>query len=205
VADPAQPSIEAQVFCRCLKAGAPAAVIALIVCALFVNKAFTIDDQTFLAMSEHMLHDPLHPASVLMVNNGRPADWISNGVWSGPVAPAMMMPTIAAGSAEWVAHATMFVVFCVGIFATAALALRLGASDAAARWAALLVATSPAVLAMSMTEMPDVPAMAFATFGIERLVAYRAHRGISRLISASLLFLLSTLSRQHGILVFGCA
>jgi hypothetical protein len=179
-------------------------LVAAIVCAAFVNKPFTIDDQTFLAMSEHMLHDPLHPASVLMVNNGRPADWISNGMWSGPVAPALMMPAVAAGGAEWLAHLTMLAMFWIGLVATAALALRLGVSETGARWATLLVATSPAVIAMSMTEMPDIPAMAFATLGVERLIAYGTQRGLVRLISAALLFLLGTLARQHGILVFGC-
>jgi 4-amino-4-deoxy-L-arabinose transferase-like glycosyltransferase len=173
--------------------------------ALFANKAFDIDDHTFLAMSKHMLVDPLHPASVLMVNNGRPPDWISNGMWSGPVMPALLLPSVAAGGVEWLAHLSVLLVFLLGIAATAVLALRLSVSDQGARWAAMLVATSPAVLAMASTAMPDVPTMSFAVLGVERLVAFRAERRWWQGVSASVGFALSILSRQHGVLTIGCA
>ena len=197
--------VSRRVFARSIRAGAPAALLATIVCLCFIHKAFTIDDQTFLAVSQHMLVDPVHPASVLMVNNGRPADWISNGVWSGPVAPAMLMPAVAAGGAEWLAHLVMLVVFVAGLFATAAVALRLGVSDRGARWASLLVVMSPAALAMSMTEMPDIPTMALATLAVERLLAYRDNPRWWRWGAAIVLFATAALARQHGILVFACA
>jgi 4-amino-4-deoxy-L-arabinose transferase-like glycosyltransferase len=172
---------------------------------LFRNKAFDIDDPTFLSMSKHMLVDPLHPASVQIVVNGRPPDWISNGMWSGPVMPALLLPSVAAGGVEWLAHLSMLLVFLVGIVATAVLALRLSVSDKGARWAAVLVTTSPAVLAMASTAMPDVPTMSFAVLGVERLVAFRVERRWWQGVSASVALALSTLSRQHGVLTIGCA
>lgn len=173
--------------------------------ALFANKAFDIDDATFLSMSKHMLVDPLHPASVQIVVNGRPPAWISNGMWSGPVMPALLLPAVAAGGVEWLAHLAILLVFLLGIVATAVLALRLSVSDSGARWAALLVATSPAVLAMASTGMPDVPTMAFGVLGLERLVAFRAERRWWQGASASVALALSILSRQHGVLTIGCA
>lgn len=192
------------VLSRSLRAGLPAAVIAVAVYVCFMHKAFNIDDLTFLTMAEHMLEDPLHPASVQIVVNGRPPAWISNGMWSGPVMPAMLMPSVAAGGAEWLAHLVMLVVFLIGIFATAGLALRLGVSQTGARWAALLVTTSAAVLAMSMTNMPDLPAMSFAVLAGERLLAFRDDRQWSSGIVATLSLALCVLSRQHSVLVFPC-
>lgn len=173
--------------------------------AFFANKAFDIDDQTFLSMSKHMLVDPLHPASVQIVVAGRPPAWISNGMWSGPVMPALLLPSVAAGGVEWLAHLAVLLVFLAGIVATAVLALRLSVSDNGARWAALLVATSPAVLAMASTAMPDVPTMSFGVLGVERLVAFRAERRWWQGVPASVALALSILSRQHGVLTIGCA
>jgi hypothetical protein len=189
---------------RALKAGLPAAVIAAVVGLCFMHKAFNIDDTTFLTMSEHMLHDPLHPASVQISQNGNPPFWLANNAWSGPVMPALLLPAVAAGGAEWAAHLVMLVVFLIGIFATAALALRLGISEAGARWAALLLATSPAVLAMAETSMPDVPVMSFGVLGAERLLAFRDERGWWRGVIAAVALTLCVLSRQHGLLLLGC-
>src|SRR4051794_37094555 len=148
-------------------------------------------------MADHMLEDPLHPASVQLSVNGRPAQWISAGMWSGPVMPALLLPSVAAGGVEWLAPLAMLLVFLLGIYATAALAIRLGVSAAGARWAALLVTTSPAVIALSTTSMPDVPTMSFCVLGVERLLAYRTERGLWRAALAAVALALSVLSRQH--------
>jgi 4-amino-4-deoxy-L-arabinose transferase-like glycosyltransferase len=192
------------IFRRSVRAAVPAVVIALAVFVGFRNKAFTVDDLTFLTMADHMLEDPLHPASVQLSVNGRPPEWISAGMWSGPVMPALLVPSVAAGGAEWLAHLAMLLVFLIGIYATAALAIRLGASDASARWAALLVTTSPAVIALSTTSMPDVPTMSFSVLGVERLLAYRTERGLWRAAVAAIALALSVLSRQHAALVLPC-
>jgi hypothetical protein len=192
------------IYARSLRAALPACLVAVVVYLCFLHKAFNIDDATFLAMAEHMLKDPLHPAAVHMSIDGLPPQWLSSGVWSGPVMPALLVPSVAAGGAEWLAHLSMLGVFLIGIVATAAFALRLQVSDAGARWAAILTATSPAVLAMAMTSMPDVPTMSFGVLGAERLLAYRDHRGVWRAIAAAVSLALCVLSRQHGVLVIGC-
>ena len=193
------------VLVRSVRAAIPAAIIAVAVYLCFMHKAFNIDDVTFLTMADHMLEDPLHPASVQISVNGRPPAWISAGMWSGPVMPAMLTPSVAAGGAEWLAHLMMLVVFLVGIAASAALAIRLGVSDRGARWVAILVTTSAAVLAMAQTSMPDIPTMSFAVLGVERMYAYRTEGGWWRAVLATLAIALCILSRQHGVLVFACA
>lgn len=193
-----------KIFSRSLRAGWPAVVIAVVVYACFMHKAFNIDDVTFLKVAEHMLEDPVHPASVQIVMNGRPPAWISAGMWSGPVLPALLVPSVAMGGVEWLAHLMVVLVFIVGIFATAAFALRLGADDVAARWAALLLATSTAVIALAMTHMPDIPAMSFAVLGAERFLAFRDERRLTQASVAACSLALAVLSRQHAVLIFGC-
>ncbi len=187
-----------------LRAGLPAAVIAIAVYVAFLNKPFNIDDNVFLMMADHMTVDPLHPASVQLVVNGRPPAWVSAGMWSGPVMPALLVPSILAGGAEWLAHLMVLGVFLVGIFATAALALRLGLSDRGARWAALLTTCSAAVIAMSMTSMPDLPTMSLGVLGAERLVAYRDERRLAQALGATIALALAVLSRQHIVLLYAC-
>jgi hypothetical protein len=192
------------VYARSLRAALPAIAIAVVAYVCFLNKAFNLDDVVFLLMSKHQLTDPLHPASVFVSLNGHPPDWISNGMWSGPVMPTLLMPSLAAGGAEWLAHLAQLLVFVLGIVSSAALAIRLGLTAASARWVSLLVTTSPAVLAMASTAFPDIPTMAFGAWGIERLVAYRDERGWWRAVSATGGLALCVLSRQHGCLLVAC-
>lgn len=192
------------VYVRSIKAALPAAVIATAVYLCFLDKPFNIDDVSFLAMAEHMLEDPLHPASVRISLNGHPPDWISRGMWSGPVMPTLLVPCLAAGGAEWLGHLAVLFVFLIGIVATAAFAIRLGCSDRSARWAALLVTTSTGALAMASTAMPDVPCMSFGILGGERLLAYRKEGRWWRAVSAAVALAACVLSRQHGVLVVAC-
>src|SRR5688572_30533450 len=112
------------VFRQSLVAALPAALVALLVTFFFIDKAFTIDDSTFLFMAQHMRTDPLHPSAFEYVFHGTPGR-ASEGV-AGPVMPLLLVPAVLSGGSEWVAHLVMLLVFAVGLVATAALALRLG-------------------------------------------------------------------------------
>ena len=70
-----------------LLASWPALLVAFAFTLPFIDKAFTVDDPSFLRMAEHMLADPLHPTAFDVVFHGR-AVRASQGV-SGPVMPAL--------------------------------------------------------------------------------------------------------------------
>ena len=185
---------------RAVIAATPATLLALAACLFFLNKAYTIDDATFLLAAEHMLVDPLHPFAFDLVFHGIPTRASTNV--TGPVMAVLLIPAVLAQGAEWLAHSVMLLVFVVGLVSSAALSLRLGTSDEGAAWVSLLVATSAAVLAMATTSMPDVPAMAFGALGAERLLAFRSHRRAWTGIAAAVALALAVLSRLHLILAF---
>jgi hypothetical protein len=180
----------------------PATIVAIVFVVLFIDKAFTIDDVTFLLMARHMLTDPLHPSALEMVFHGVPGR-VSQGV-SGPVMPILLLPAVLRDGAEWLAHISMMFVFVLGIIFSAAFAIRLGMSRPQAFWVALLVATTPAVLGMATTSMPDVPAMSFAIVGTERLLAFRQSRRASAAVTAAVALALAVLSRPHLSALFVC-
>lgn len=185
---------------------APALLIAGLALLPFFNKPFTIDDVTFLLQAQHMLKDPLHPTAFNMVFHGDPIR-LSSGLVSGPVMATLLLPTVMHGGAEWIAHLTQLAMLILGILATAALTLRLGLGRVQAGVATLLVCCSPAVLGMASTSMPDVPAMAFGTLGIERLLSWRQSRGtaagVASGLGAALALALAVLSRPHLLLLLG--
>jgi hypothetical protein len=117
----------------------------------------------------------------------------------------LLVPCVRLGGTEWVAHLTQLLLFGLAILATAGLALRLGLDHTGARAAALLLAATPAALAMAGTAMPDIPAMAFGVVGMERLIAWRDGHHWQQGISAALAFALSALARPHLILLLGIA
>jgi len=187
-------------FPRAVIAATPATLLAVAACLFFLNKAYTIDDATFLLAAEHMLVDPLHPFAFDLVFHGIPTRASTNV--TGPVMAALLIPAVLAQGSEWLAHSAMLLEFVVGLVSSVAFALRLGTSSEAAMWVGLLVATSAAVLAMATTSMPDVPAMAFGVLGAERLLAFRSERRASAGIAAAVALALAVLSRSHLILAF---
>jgi hypothetical protein len=118
--------------------------------------------------------------------------------------PVMLLPAVLAGGAEWLAHLVALSVFLVGLVSCSALALRLGMSTAGACWVTLLVGTSPAVLGMATTSMPDVPAMSFGALAAERMLAFRMQPSPSKGIGAMLALVLAALSRPHLAALFVC-
>jgi hypothetical protein len=178
----------------------PGVLVAVLVLIPFRHKAFTIDDHVFMFLAEHATLEPLRPTGFEMVWGDVPGRM---GLASGPVMAWLLVPSVVAGGAEWVAHGVQLAMLALAVFGTVALALRLGL---AARWATgagLLLASTPAALAMAGTAMPDVPAMALGVMGVERLVAWRQRRRAHQAVLAVVFLALAPLARPHLVLLLG--
>src|SRR5262245_3897080 len=166
----------------------------------FLGKAYTIDDPLFLKQAQHATVDPLHPTAVTVVWSDRPQR-MSEIMPSGPVMAWLLVPCVSIGGAEWVAHLGQLALFTVAIIATVLLAVRLQCDVSAARAAGLLLAATPAALAMAGTAMPDISAMAFGVAGLERLLAWRDLGRVHQGIASGGLLALSALARPHALLL----
>ena len=185
-----------------LRCAAPALAIAALVLVPFFDKAYTIDDPLFLRQAVQLLSDPLHPTAFEIVwSESFEPQRLSTIMPSGPAMAYLLLPCVLAGAPEWLAHATELALFALALVATSALALRLGASQRTARAAALLLAATPAALALASTAMPDVPALAFGVVGIERLLAFRDERRWPQALAASVALALAALARTHLLLL----
>jgi 4-amino-4-deoxy-L-arabinose transferase-like glycosyltransferase len=187
-----------------ISASWPAILLASLILLPFLGKAHTIDDPTFLLQAEHVLKDPLHPTAFDMVFDGK-AIRLSSQMVSGPVMAYLLVPSVLLGGAEWAAHLVQYALMIFAILATVSLAFRLGLEVREARIAGLLLASTPAVMAMATTSMSDVPAMAFAVVGMERFFAWREEGRWHQSFLASAGFALAALSRPHLILMLAVA
>lgn len=187
-----------------LQLALPALLLAIIILVPFLNKAFTIDDTVFLFEAKHTLSDPLHPTAFEMTWRRVP-ERVSQIVPTGPVMAWLLVPAILAGGAEWVAHSVQLAMLLIAIIATVSLALRLRLAPAWAAISAVLLVATPAVLGMSGTAMPDIPAMALGVAGLERLVAWRDNFKMHQGFAATLLLGLAPHARTHLALLFGVA
>jgi 4-amino-4-deoxy-L-arabinose transferase-like glycosyltransferase len=189
---------------RVLRAAWPALAIIALGLAPFLDKAFTIDDTLFLRVAEHALVEPLAPMAFPYVWTDHP-ERMSELLANGPLGGYLLVPCLLAGGAEWVAHVTWWLVCAVGVLATVSLALRIGLSPLYAGFAGALVATAPAVLTMTSTNMPDVPAMTLAALGMERLFAWRKDQRWHQAIVAALALALAPMARSQTILLWPLA
>ena len=186
---------------------AAAVPIALVVLALgpFLDKAFTVDDAVFLLEARHALTDPLHPTAFSMAWTSEVPERVSTMVPSGPVAAWLLMPAVAAGGVEWLAHAVQVVFLALAALGTVSIAMRLGLTAGWAAAAGLLLVTTPVTLGMAGTAMPDVPAMSLGIVGLERMVAWHQEGGRRRALCGAVLLALAPLTRSHlaALLVLG--
>jgi hypothetical protein len=191
---------------RVLSLAAPGALLAAILLLPFAGKAFTIDDTVFMRQAEWVLSDPLHPSALTMVWSEIPRPLrLSQVMPTGPLMAWLLAPAAAAGGSEIVAHLIQILLLVVAVVEVAALALRLGFDDDVARLASLLLASTPAVLGMAGTAMPDVAAMTFALVGIERLCAWSDEGRVAQGVAAALALGLAPLARSHVALLLGLA
>jgi hypothetical protein len=174
----------------------PGVLVAVLLLGQHLDKPFTIDDPMFLRQAQHLLIDPLHPAAfdyVWMSDVER----LSKTMPTGPVMPYLMVAAVKADRPERVAHLVQLLLLAAGIAATVSLALRLRLGRIAAAGAGVVVAASPAVIAMTATAMPDLPAMAFGVIALERIHAFRDDRRWHQGAAAAIALVLAALSRSH--------
>lgn len=167
-----------------------------------LSRPFTLDDTLFLRQSEHLLVDPWH-ATAFEYAWFDSLDRVSKLMPSGPVQAYLLLPTIWSGGAEWVAHLTQLLLVALTVLATASLGRRLRLPAGATMSAGLLVATTPALMAMAATAMPDVAATTFGALAIERAVAYVAERRWHQGVTAAFALAFAVLARSHLLLACG--
>jgi hypothetical protein len=187
-----------------LGCAAPALLCATLALAPTLGKAFTIDDPLFLRQAEHALTDPRHPTAFTVTWDKQP-ERMSTIMPSGPLMAWLLVPALARGASETLAHLPNLGALLLAAIAVVMLALRLGLSRAEAALAALWVVATPAVLGMASTCMPDVPSLAFGTLGIERFLAWKEQRRWHQALVASLALALALLARPHAVLLIGVA
>jgi 4-amino-4-deoxy-L-arabinose transferase-like glycosyltransferase len=172
-------------------------MVAFFVLLPFWNKPFTTDDYVFLREAGQSLITPLKPLSALVVWQEDLLLPASRIVPTGPVIAWLLVPVALSGYSEWLGHVIIFTLFLASISGAALMALRLGCNSREARLAALLLACTPAALGMAGTLMPDIPSLALAVFGIERLLAWRTEGGLAALIVSGLLLGIGIVTRSH--------
>ena len=182
-----------------LRSAAPGVLLATVLLVPFLDKAFTIDDTTLMMMAEHALVEPLHPSAIAIAWESDVPKRATGA--TGALMAWLLVPAALAGGSERLAHGMELVALAAGVLGTVALALRLGLGPRPARAAGLLLVSTPAVLGLSGTAMPDVPAMAVSVLGLERLLAWRSERRSSQGIAAALLLGLAPLLRPNLVLL----
>jgi hypothetical protein len=182
-----------------LRFAAPAILLASLLLLPFLNKPFTIDDPLFLGAAQHALADPAHPADFEQVWNAGDRLRLSQYMVGGTLPAYVLAPVAALGSREWVAHLYQWLFLCAFLLACVSVARRIGCDGRQATLVGLLVGSNPVTLAMSATSMPDLMAVTFGTFGIDRVLAYRELRRPLAGVLAALLLAAAVLCRASTV------
>ena len=166
----------------------------------FLHKAHAVDDVTFLLQSQHALSDFRHPTAFEMVADGERIR-LSSAIVTGPLMAWLLVPSVALGGAEWIAHLIQWAFVCLTILCTVRLGFRLGLTHRAVQFAGLFLASAPAVVGMAATSMSDVPAMALGALGVERFMAWVEDDRKGAAVWASLALAGAGLARPHALLL----
>jgi hypothetical protein len=193
-------------FRAILRCALPGVLLAVICVLPFVNKPFTIDDPYFLLEARQALLTPLTPTIIPvcweLVGHKRTLREIgSPGLLMGYI----LIPVVLLDNAEWAGHLWILLLLCAAVIATVAFAFRCGARPREALVAGLLFASTPAVLGMAGTVMPDVPCALLAAFGMERILAWQQERKLHQAIAAALALGLVPIARAHTVLLLPIA
>ena len=178
----------------------PGILLAVICLVPFLQKAFTIDDQTFLLEAQQILKTPLQPLSFPICYGDdlcvKQAGNMGANAREGLMG-YLLVPVILAHGAEWLAHALQIALACLVVIEMVLLALRLKFSRVQSAFAGMLVVAIPPFLSMASTAMPDILALALALTGIERLGAWKDEERWHQAVVASIALGLAPYARPH--------
>jgi hypothetical protein len=177
-------------------------VLLVLVCLIpFLNKAYTIDDPWFLLEARQILKTPLQPMSFQICWMGNETCLLRAGsLGAGTIQGLMgylLVPVIALGGSEWIAHLLQILLACVAVIGMVRLTLHLGFDRVQAAIAGLMLAAIPPFLSMASTAMPDVAGLALGLTGIERFLAWKDQRRWHQAAIASLMLGLAPYARPH--------
>lgn len=180
-----------------LRLAAPAIFVASLLLLPFLNRPFTIDDPLFLREAKHALADPLHPADFEQVWNAGDRLKLSQYLLGGTLPAYVLAPVAALGSKEWIAHLYQLLLLSAFLVASVSVARRLGCDKRQSNTVGLLVAANPVTLAMAATCTPDIMAMAFGTWGLDRVLLFSEERKWTQGAAAGLLLGAAVLCRVN--------
>ena len=179
----------------------PGMLLAALCLLPFVNKAYTIDDPAFLLEARQILKTPLQPWSYPICWNGDETCLARAGNLGANdhegLIGYLLVPVIAAGGAEWLAHLLQIVLACLAVLEMVRLTLRLKFNRVQAAVAGMFVVAIPPFLSMASTAMPDILALALGLTGIERLAAWKDERRWHQAIAAGVALGLAPCARPH--------
>ncbi|MBV8831327.1 MAG: hypothetical protein JO108_19105 [Acidobacteriaceae bacterium] len=188
-----------------MRTAAPAICLAAVLLLPFLHNAYTIDDPLFLREAEHTLHDPLHPTAFPVVWNRDIVLRASAFLPGGPVVPFLLLPVVIGGEAEWIGHGLQILYLAVTACGTVLLAMRCNLTEKQASMCALITVSTPAVLGMAGTIMPDIASLMFTVLALERLLGFRDERLLSSGLLATVWMVAAALTRSHLLLLVGPA
>ena len=186
----------------------PAIIIAAGVLLPFAHGAYRIDDPYFLLLAQHTRVEPSQPLNFELCWFPLPNYSCGPASRLAPGASLMgyfLLPLTWLGYQEAAAHAMQFVLLCIAIWFTVRLALGWGLGKRAACVAGLIVATTPLVLGVRDTVLPDLLAMTLAVCGMERYFKWMKDENTPAGATAALLLGLAPLARAHLLLVIAVA
>jgi len=172
----------------------------------YLGKAFTIDDPVYVLQAQLVRHEPRHPMALDIC-------WVEDKE-CGPVARTMpanvlmayfLLPVANSADPERLVHFMQIIALWCGIAATVSLAFRSGFGTFAACAAGLLVASTPPVLAMASTAMPEMLAMSLGVIGLERLAAWKENRKVFNGVVSALALGLAPIARVHLVMLWPIA
>jgi hypothetical protein len=189
-----------------LRCALPALILSAVCLLPYLDKALTIDDPVYMLQARQILKEPLHPMALdICWTEDAECGPVVNQMVGNVLMSYYLVPVANSAHPEWLAHLMQIIALWCGIVATVSLAFRFGFGAFAACAAGLFVATTPTVLAMASTAMPEILAMSLGVIGIERLLAWKEDGKIFDGVASALALGLVPIARVHLVFLWPIA